>query len=180
MHVAAAARPLVSRNGIRCGCTLRRGPTCRSISFSLTPAQRDLQGALRSFVQEEVIPASPAYDATGAFPAELFRKAWERGFVNIHVPPAYGGRGLGAVEGVVTCEELAYGDIGAMIGMEINSVAEIPVILAGTHEQKRSFLGRMIEAPLQAAYAVTEPGAGSDVAGIQTRVSVSPVNGWGK
>lgn len=170
---ASSARSLVLRGGVRGSLPLSRANLVRSISFSLTPAQRVLQADLRRFVQDEVIPTSPELDATGAFPIGLFRKAWESGFVNIHIPPEYGGRGLGAIEGVITCEELAYGDIGAMIGMEINSVAEIPVILAGTPEQKKSFLGRMVEEPLQAAYAVTEPGAGSDVAGIQTRVRVS-------
>ena len=52
--------------------------------------------------------------------------------------------------------------------MEANGLAEAPVIIAGTHEQKAKYLGRMTEEPLQAAYGVTEPGAGSDVAGLAT------------
>lgn len=53
--------------------------------------------------------------------------------------------------------------------IEANGLAEAPVIVAGSHEIKQKYLGRMTEEPLAAAYCVTEPGAGSDVAGIQTR-----------
>ncbi|CAE7940968.1 unnamed protein product, partial [Symbiodinium sp. KB8] len=55
-----------------------------------------------------------------------------------------------------------------MTAMELNSIAEFPIIIAGTPEQKKSFLGRMLEEPLQAAYCVTEPHTGSDVASIKT------------
>ena len=121
----------------------------RHISFCLTNSQTSLKIALREFVLKEMAPLSHSHDVSGDFPSKLFQKAWERGFVNIHIPVALGGLGLGGVEGVITCEELAYGDIGMMIGMEINSVAEIPVIIAGSPNQKKSFLGRMLEAPLQ-------------------------------
>lgn len=56
-----------------------------------------------------------------------------------------------------------------MTAMEANSLASAPVIIAGNHEQKKEYLGRLTSAPLQAAYCVTEPGAGSDVAGLKTR-----------
>jgi acyl-CoA dehydrogenase len=83
-------------------------------------------------------------------------------------PQDYGGLGLGCIEGVIIGEELAYGCTGIMTAMEANGLAEAPVIIAGSHEQKQKYLGRMTEEPLQAAYCVTEPGAGSDVAGAKT------------
>jgi hypothetical protein len=75
---------------------------------------------------------------------------------------ACSGLGLGCFEGVIIGEELAYGCTGIMTAMEANGLASAPVILAGTTEQKKKYLGRLTEAPLQAAYGVTEPGAGSD------------------
>jgi len=63
---------------------------------------------------------------------------------------------------------LAYGCTGIQTAIEANSLASMPVIVAGNPEQQKKYLGRLIEAPLQAAYGVTEPGAGSDVAGIKT------------
>ena len=74
-----------------------------------------------------------------------------------------------SVDGVVVGEELAYACTGMSTSMEANGLASAPVIIAGTPAQQKSFLGRLTEAPLQAAYCVTEPGAGSDVAGIKTR-----------
>lgn len=80
-----------------------------------------------------------------------------------------GGPGLGILDGCVVTEELAYGCTGIQTAIEANSLAEMPVVLAGNKEQQRKYLGRMVEEPLMAAYCVTEPGAGSDVAAIKTR-----------
>jgi len=114
------------------------------------------------------MPVAAEYDRTMAFPRPIFDKAWELGLVNTHIPEECGGLGLGCLEGVIIGEELAYGCTGIMTAMEANGLAEAPVIIAGTHEQKAKYLGRMTEEPLQAAYCVTEPGAGSDVSGAKT------------
>ena len=105
----------------------------------------------------------------GEFPTEIFRKAWELGLVNTHVPVSAGGLGLGAIEGVLIAEGLAWGCTGMMTAMEANGLAAAPVIIAGSDAQQKKYLGRLTEAPIQAAYCVTEPGAGSDVAGIGTK-----------
>jgi acyl-CoA dehydrogenase len=89
--------------------------------------------------------------------------------MNTHVPPEYGGMGLGVLDGCIVTEELAWGCTGIATAMEANALAAAPVIVAGTEEQKKEFLGRLTAEPLFAAYAVTEPGAGSDVAGIRTK-----------
>ena len=75
------------------------------------------------------------------------------GLINTHVPEEYGGLGLGCLEGVLIGEELAYGCTGIMTAMEANGLAAAPVILAGTHEQKKEYLGRLTAEPLQAASA---------------------------
>ncbi len=89
--------------------------------------------------------------------------------VNTHVPESCGGLGLGCFSNVVIQEELAYGCTGMMTAIEANSLASMPVIISGSEAQKKKYLGMLTEAPLKAAYCVTEPGAGSDVANIQTR-----------
>jgi acyl-CoA dehydrogenase len=116
-----------------------------------------------------MIPVAAEYDKSMEFPKPLFDKAWELGLVNTHVPESCGGLDLGCFEGVLIGEELAYGCTGIMTAMEGNGLAAAPVILAGSEEQKKKYLGRLTEEPLQAAYCVTEPGAGSDVAGLATR-----------
>ena len=94
-------------------------------------------------------PVAAHYDQTMEFPKTVFDKAWELGLVNTHVPDEYGGLGLGCFEGVLIGEELAYGCTGIMTAMEANGLAAAPVILAGSHEQKKKYLGRLTEAPLQ-------------------------------
>jgi len=137
-------------------------------SLELSDEQKAFKELARDFARNEMIPVAAEYDRTMDFPQKEFSKAWELGLVNTHIPEDYGGLGLGCLEGVIIGEELAYGCTGIMTAMEANGLAAAPVILAGSHEQKAKYLGRLTEEPVQAAYCVTEPGAGSDVAGLGT------------
>ncbi len=139
------------------------------IDFSLTEEQQALQELARKFAREEMAPKAAHHDETGEFPREIAKKAWELGLMNTHVPPEYGGLGLGTLDGCIITEELAWGCTGIATAMEANALAAAPVIVAGNEEQKKEFLGRLTSEPLFAAYGVTEPGAGSDVAGIRTK-----------
>eukprot|EP00614_Pseudopedinella_elastica_P017459 CAMPEP_0172644520 /NCGR_PEP_ID=MMETSP1068-20121228/239249_1 /TAXON_ID=35684 /ORGANISM="Pseudopedinella elastica, Strain CCMP716" /LENGTH=483 /DNA_ID=CAMNT_0013458719 /DNA_START=19 /DNA_END=1468 /DNA_ORIENTATION=+ len=138
------------------------------LSFTLTEEQRAFQQAARDFSRDVIIPAAAELDRTMKFPHEIFNQAWELGLVNAHIPEAYGGLGLHTIEACVINEELAYGCSGCSTAIEANSLAQMPVILAGSDALKKSYLGRMTEAPLKCAYAVSEAGAGSDVAAIKT------------
>ncbi len=138
------------------------------IDFSLTEEQAQLQELARKFAKEEILPKAAYHDQTGEFPKEIVRKAWEIGLVNTHVPVEYGGPGLGVLDGCLITEEFSYGCTGIATAMEANGLAAAPVIVAGSEEQKKEFLGRLTREFLFAAYCVTEPGAGSDVAGIRT------------
>ena len=138
------------------------------IDFSLTDEQTQLQDLARKFAREEISPKAAYHDQTGEFPREIVRKAWEIGLMNTHVPAEYGGPGLGVLDGCLITEELAYGCTGIATAMEANGLAAAPVIVAGNEDQKKEFLGRLTRDFLLAAYCVTEPGAGSDVAGIGT------------
>jgi acyl-CoA dehydrogenase len=137
-------------------------------SLRLSDEQTALKELAREFALKEMIPVAAEYDRTMEFPQPVFEKAWELGLVNTHVPESCGGLGLGCMEGVLIGEELAYGCTGIMTAMEANGLASAPVIIAGSEEQQKKYLGRLCEEPLQAAYCVTEPGAGSDVAGLAT------------
>lgn len=89
--------------------------------------------------------------------------------MNLHIPAENGGLGLGVLDCAIVTEELAYGCTGIQTAAEANGLAQAPVIIAGNAAQKQKYLGRMTDEPLMCAYCVTEPGAGSDVAGLQTR-----------
>jgi len=138
------------------------------LNFSLSDDQKQLQELARKFAKEEIIPKAAHHDETGEYPREIAKKAWDLGLMNTHIPQEFDGMGLGVLEGCIITEELAYGCTGIATAMEANTLASAPVIVAGTQEQKKEFLGRLISEPLFAAYCVTEPGAGSDVSGIRT------------
>lgn len=138
------------------------------VDFSLTEQQKQLQETARKFAKEEIIPKAPHHDQTGEYPMEIVKKAWELGLINTHVPEDVGGMGLPVLDGCMITEELCYGCTGIGTAMEANMLASAPVIVAGTPDQKKEFLGQLTAEPKLAAYCVTEPGAGSDVSGIRT------------
>ena len=104
------------------------------------------------------------------FPRAICRKAWELGLMNTHIPGAYGGPGLGVLDGCLVAEEVAWGCTGVGTAIEANTLAEAPIIVGGSDEQKQRFLAPMTKEFKFAAYCVTEPQAGSDVQGIKTTV----------
>ena len=140
-----------------------------SFNLNITDEQKAFQELARSFARDEMMPKSAEYDESGKFPQEIFEQAWELGLVNTHIPVEQGGMGLHCLDGVIISEEFAYACTGMSTAMEANLLAAMPVIIGGSKEQKDNYLGRLLEAPIQAAYGVSEPGAGSDVAAIQTR-----------
>jgi len=85
------------------------------------------------------------------------------------IPESCGGPGLGCLEASVVGEELSWACTGISTACLGNSLAISPVLLGGSDAQKKKYLGRLMEQPLIAAYCVTEPAAGSDVAGLKTR-----------
>ncbi|WOO84717.1 Medium-chain specific acyl-CoA dehydrogenase, mitochondrial [Vanrija pseudolonga] len=130
------------------------------------------QGQLAvTFSREKVVPVAAEYDRTMEYPWPLIKEAHSLGLLNTHVPEKYGGPELGLLECSIISESVAFGCSGIGTAMEANGLAEAPLIVAASHEIKSKFLGRMTEEPLVASYAVTEPGAGSDVAGIKTKAT---------
>ena len=138
------------------------------IDFSLSEEQKQLRDLSHEFTEKEIVPHAARLDETAEYPHEIARKAWELGLMNSHVPEEYGGLGLGVLEGCLIAEETAWGCTGVSTAMEANTLAECPIIVAGSEDQKKKWLTPMIEEFLFAAYCVTEPGAGSDVQAIRT------------
>ncbi|XP_028035430.1 probable medium-chain specific acyl-CoA dehydrogenase, mitochondrial isoform X1 [Bombyx mandarina] len=138
--------------------------------FELTDEQKALQELARKFTKDEIIPVAGQYDKTGEYPWPVVKKAWEVGLMNGHIPEHCGGIGnFGVFEECIVADELAFGCTGITTAIGGTSLGQTPVIIAGNKEQQKKYLGRLIDEPLVAAYGVTEPGAGSDVAGIKTR-----------
>ncbi|RME44294.1 MAG: acyl-CoA dehydrogenase, partial [Chloroflexi bacterium] len=138
------------------------------VSFELSEEQRMLRDMAHEFAANEILPVADEYDRTAEFPWPLVRQAQELGLVNVNVPEEYGGSGVGVLSECVIGEELNWACSGIATAMLINNLAAVPIILAGTEEQKREWLGRLTRDGHLAAYALTEPAAGSDVLGTQT------------
>lgn len=138
------------------------------MDFRLTDEQEQIKRLAREFAEKEIAPKSAYHDETGEFPRDICKKAWETGLMNTHISEEYGGAGLGTFDGCLIAEEIGSACTGIGTAMEANNLAEAPVIVAGTDEQKSEFLRPMTEELRFAAYCVTEPQAGSDVSGIKT------------
>jgi acyl-CoA dehydrogenase len=138
------------------------------VDFNLSEEQRQLRDLAHEFAANEIYPKAAHHDETGEFPTDILRQAWEIGLMNTHVPSEYGGLGLGVFEGCLLAEEIGWGCTGIGTAMEANTLAEAPIIVAGTEEQKKEWLTPMTEEFRLASYAVTEPDAGSDVSAVKT------------
>ncbi len=138
--------------------------------FQLNDEQEMLLRMTRDFVADHIIPVAAEYDEQAIFPEDIFHKARELGIVNMLIPEAYGGVGASAFEEALVSEELGYGCTGISTSLGVNSLAMLPILIAGSEQQKAHWLGERAGAQGQfCSYAVTEANAGSNVAGIQTR-----------
>jgi acyl-CoA dehydrogenase len=142
--------------------------TSAGISFALSDEQKALRDLAREFARREVRPVAADYDDRSQHPADVIAKAHEVGLMNPHVPDEYGGAGLSAFEQMLIGEELAWGCSGIATSIVANILGSLPVLLAGTERQKRQWLAPLLEEPILCSFALTEPGAGSDVSAIQT------------
>jgi len=133
------------------------------------PEHALLRDAIRNFCTREVAPYHDAWEAAGAVPRELWRRAGELGFLCMTMPEEYGGGGADFRSSVILTEELAR--IGATgPGFSLQSDIVAPYILHyGSEAQKRHWLPRLASGETISAIAMTEPGAGSDLAGVATR-----------
>lgn len=139
------------------------------LSFKPTEEQKALIDMAARFTRERIIPVAAECDQEARFPKDVFEAGWELGLVNPTVPSEFGGAELGELDNALIAEQLAYGCTGIQTSMLANTLALTPIILAGSHEQKKKYLGMLTAEPLFASYCTTEPTGGSDVAGMRTR-----------
>jgi alkylation response protein AidB-like acyl-CoA dehydrogenase len=138
------------------------------LDFRFTSEQALMRTTVREFAQREVAPNIDQYEEGAAFPADIVQKMGELGLMGIWVPAEYGGSGGDNMSWVTCLEELArvYSPVGSIL--LAHSHAARVMLYAGTDDQKREHLGPMSRGEALGAFALTEPQAGSDAAGIQT------------
>ncbi len=139
------------------------------IGFDLSEEQRALVETARKFTRDRIIPEAAELDELEKFPEEIYQAAFELGLANLEVPEAYGGLGLSCLDHCLVLEELAYGCVAVQTTLTANNLGAMPLIIAGSDDQKQKYLGQLMAEPIFSAYACSEPDAGSDVAGLRTR-----------
>ena len=139
------------------------------MNLDLTPLQLKLQSRCREFAQGSVIPRASHWDRQAAFPWDVYHAGHEAGLINKYVPVAYGGQGSSLLDGCIANEELGFGCTGISTAITINDLGLLPLILAGSEEQKSRYLPQITGERLLVSFCVTEPDAGSDVAAMKTR-----------
>jgi acyl-CoA dehydrogenase len=147
------------------------------MDFKLTAAQSALRQRAREFARQEVAPRAAGCDRAAAFPWDLYHRARERGLLHLTVPAQAGGAGLGVLEQVLVCEELAWGCAGICAALNLNTLAIAALTTGGTPAQCKEYLPRILGGELF-SFALTEPGAGSDVTALRATARPTGTGGY--
>jgi len=139
------------------------------MDFELSQDHKLLQSSVRTFVEKEIKPLAIQIDEMHEIPPELVRKISEMGMLGAYLPEAYGGAGMDIMSYVIVVEEVskACGSTGVLISAH-TSLACDPILHFGSEEQKKKYLPPLACGKRIGCLLLTEPGAGSDVAGIAT------------
>lgn len=140
------------------------------MDFRLTDEQEILRKAVREFAAAEIAPGASERDEQGRFPSELIPKIAELGLFGIMVPEEYGGSGYDAVSAAIIMEEIARVDAAvALIVGSHNSLCSGHILGFGNEQQKQTYLPPLAKGEKLGAWALTEPGSGSDAASMRSR-----------
>lgn len=136
-----------------------------------TDEHRTLRDMVRRFATEHIQPHGEAWEEAEEFPRELYKTVADAGLLGIGYPEEFGGSGGDETHMLVASEELilAGQTVGTAVGLFSHGIATPPVLNLGTQEQKERFARPVLAGDKIAALAITEPGTGSDVAGIRTK-----------
>ena len=136
--------------------------------FYLSDEQRMIRDLARKIARERVAPNAARYDESEEYPAASIQALIEAGLYGIWVPEQYGGSAMGALALALVCEEIAAACASTGTQYLDQALGGIPIVLAGTEEQKKRFLPALATGERLCAYSLSEPAAGSDAAGLRT------------
>jgi acyl-CoA dehydrogenase len=138
------------------------------VDFSLDKRQQEIVEKYRAFSDKWIVPNRMKYDESCEFPWEIVKAAYKEGLMNGPIPEKFGGKGYSIFDSALSSEELGAGCIGIGICIDANTLALTPLFLAANDAQQKKFFGWINEVQGVAAYCLTEPNAGSDVASISS------------
>src|SRR5271155_10581 len=154
----------------RCVSILRTARTPETMDFSLNDHQKLIRDTVRQFMEAEVRPSVKQRDREERFPAAEIKKLAEMGCCGMLIPEEWGGPGLDTLSYVLMLEEVARVDAGMATSLGVtNSAVQVPLTKFGTEAQKQKYLRRLATGEILGSFCLTEPAAGSDAAGIQSR-----------
>jgi alkylation response protein AidB-like acyl-CoA dehydrogenase len=139
------------------------------IDYGLTEQQVEIRNIMREFAEERVKPVRAELDEKEIFPRDLLNELGKMDLMGLYIPEEYGGFGAeSSLDLVLAIEELSRVCIGVSVSFAANALGADPIIIGGSDEQKKKYLPPLAKGEKLAAFALTEPNAGSDASGIQT------------
>jgi butyryl-CoA dehydrogenase len=148
------------------------------MDFSTTPEQRAIQALAREVAEAEIVPHAASWDREHTFPQALIGKLGELGLLGVCVPEDLGGAGADFISYILVLEELSRADAGVGVTVAVHtSAVTLPILAFGTEEQRRRFVPDLAAGRVLGAFALTEPGSGSDAGALRT-AAVPDGEGW--
>jgi butyryl-CoA dehydrogenase len=138
------------------------------VNYFLTDEQKEIKALAAKIADEKIKPIALEYDEREEFPAQIVKILGDADLYRVFIPEAYGGLGGGAFEMCLVVEELSRACGGIALAYAASGLGIIPIILFGTDEQKKKYLPKLASGEIIAAFALTEPDAGSDAGSIKT------------
>jgi glutaryl-CoA dehydrogenase (non-decarboxylating) len=139
------------------------------IDFTLTDENRLVRESARAFVEAEILPYIREWDARSEVHREIFGKMGELGFLGAPIPEEYGGAGMDYISFAILCEELERGDTAFRVVQSVHvGLNSLALLQWGTEEQKQRWLVPQARGDKLATFGLTEPGAGTDAANLQS------------
>ena len=136
--------------------------------YLLTEEQKMIVDICRQIVAERIVPVRAELDESGTFPREIINEIGKSDLFRIFIPEKYEGMGTGIFEVCLATEELSRGDLSIATSYAASGLGFIPILVAGSQEQKKKFLPQLASGSKLAAFGLTEAEAGSDAGGIRT------------
>jgi alkylation response protein AidB-like acyl-CoA dehydrogenase len=141
------------------------------LSFTLTEEQQAFRQSVRELAEDKIAPRAAEIDAEDEYPWDIDEQLVKNGFAGVSYPEEHGGAGGGAVELCLLVEEISRVCAGVSLIPAVNKLGAIPVLLAGTDEQKRLVCEGITNGEHRMSYCLTEPGSGSDAAAMRSRAT---------
>ncbi|MGC8466159.1 MAG: acyl-CoA dehydrogenase family protein [Acidimicrobiales bacterium] len=148
------------------------------MDFNLTDELEQLRDSIRKITAERIAPRAREIDATGEYPLDIFAVLGESGMLGLCIPEAYGGSGAGILGLTLAIEEVAKYSNTVALMLLLTRLPTGPLMIAGSEEQKQRYLPGIASGEQRASFCLSEPGAGSDVAGMTTHARPDGDGGW--